>query len=516
MKRTKFSVNKEKRLHTLAQDIVSVERARRALATKLGVSYAGSRKLYEALGYPQDNELNYDYYYGKWDRNDIARAVIDRPIDASWNSFQYITDAQQSEGDSQLKKAWGQLEKKLKLSFHLNAVDRLMGIGRYSVLLLGFNDTKTNADFKKPATGKLQLMYVKPVAEDNAKITEWEQQPNNPRYGKPLLYNISIGSPGIEGGRQSIVVHHSRVVHFCHSPLGNDVFGMPRLKPIVNRLVDIEKILGGDAEMFWRGARPGYVASAQEGYELTEDEIQDLEEEVRKYEDDLRRILTVQGVNVNALSQQVADPSTHLDIQLQAISAQTGIPKRVLVGAERGELASSHDKNQWLALLKTRMEDFVEPMILRPLIEKLMFHKLLPQVEDYVTVWEDLFAPSEKEKAEVGKIRADALKAYGDSISGQDLIPLDMAASIFLGLDDDMIEQLLQSRNEILTEDDRVMRQIQAQQPDPSQEQPGDNNPTTNESGDDDRLNSLFKNYRKPVRNKPTVSTNKRVRYVKI
>ena len=55
-----------------------------------------------------------------------------------------------------------------------------------------------------------------------------------------------------------------------------------------------------------------------------------------EYEHNLRRIFINRGISMESMSPQVSDPSSHVDIQIQMISAQTGIPKRILTGSERG------------------------------------------------------------------------------------------------------------------------------------------------------------------------------------
>ena len=67
-----------------------------------------------------------------------------------------------------------------------------------------------------------------------------------------------------------------------------------------------------------------------------------------KFEHNLRRFIATQYVDkIESLQQQIADPTNFADVQFQIICALTGIPKRILFGSERGELASSQDKESF-------------------------------------------------------------------------------------------------------------------------------------------------------------------------
>ena len=39
-------------------------------------------------------------------------------------------------------------------------------------------------------------------------------------------------------------VHWTRVIHIAESTLENPIYGIPRLRPVYNRLMDIEKVTG--------------------------------------------------------------------------------------------------------------------------------------------------------------------------------------------------------------------------------------------------------------------------------
>jgi len=424
---------------------------RAMLSAKLGIQFGGDRDLYEALGYK--TILTFDDYFVRYTRQDIAKAIIDRPVKATWSGPLELIESNEPE-DTEFEKAWKDLDRRLGLKTMLSRVDRLTGIGQYGILLLGLNDVKNQEGFLRPAkNSSYNLVYVKPFGEKTAKIDSFEPDPTNERYGKPLMYAIEIADPASKKS-QTVKVHYSRIVHITDDNLESDVYGTPRLEAVYNRLMDLEKIIGGDAEMFWRGARPGFHGKVDPEYTMTKEAEEDLQGQLDEYEHNLRRFLINEGVDITALAQQIADPANHVDVDIQMISAVTGIPKRVLTGSERGELASTQDTTEWLSYVQARREDHAEPRIVRPFVDRLIELGVLSKPkEDYTVAWQDLFSVSEKARVEIGKGRANALREYTYSPIAQAIIPPDAFLEKFLGFTTEEITLIRKMRDEQLGEE---------------------------------------------------------------
>ena len=165
-----------KKLQTLSELVT-----RANLASKLGIqSYGGDRDLYMALGYPLN--ITYEEYESRYERQDIAKAVIDRPVSATWQGSLKLVETPDS-SITPLEEAWKVLSGSLKLKNQFAKLDRLSGIGRYGVLLLGINDAPTLEGFANPVvSGARKLLYVKAFGENAAKILSYVSKPNNPRY----------------------------------------------------------------------------------------------------------------------------------------------------------------------------------------------------------------------------------------------------------------------------------------------------------------------------------------------
>jgi len=210
----------KKELMTFSTELVN----RASLAARLGYQYGGDRNIYEALGYP--TYIAYQDYAARYARQDIARAVINRPIAFTWKGPLVITEVGVEE-DTPLEKAWVELEKNLKLKSKFVRVDKLASVGCYGALLLGFGDTGDKEGWSQPITnGKQQLNYVKPLGQGHAQIATYVSKPSDPRFGMVEMYDITITNPGGDS-TDTFVAHWSRVLHITGELLESEVEGVP-------------------------------------------------------------------------------------------------------------------------------------------------------------------------------------------------------------------------------------------------------------------------------------------------
>lgn len=458
MKRTKFNNSQDIQINS---EVV----ARMALAKLLGTSFGGNRDLYATLGYPQT--VGYSDYAVRYSRQDIAKAVIKRPVETSWAGDIQVLESKERQ-DTEFEMAWDALEKEHKLKSKFARLDRLTCLGKYGVLLLGFDDVTKQEDFRTPVTTAraLKLLYIKPLGEQSAKINTYENNTKSTRYGMPLTYNITLKNTSFNAKNMaSMVVHHTRVIHVAWDLMEDEVEGTPVMEAVFNRLMDLEKLVGGSAEMFWKGARPGYQNIVNPEYTLGSEEEKAMQKQVDEFEHGLRRILNLQGTELKDLAPQVADPTNHVKVQIEMISAVTGIPQRVLMGSERGELASGQDADAWKTLIQDRRTQQIEPQIVRPFIDRMIQYKVLPKpsTQKYTIMWSDLFAPSEKERAETGKTRAAAVQQFLQNPIAVDLIPRDAFVEFFLGLTKEQIELFNKMNNKEIDEEELFQQRLNQQ-----------------------------------------------------
>lgn len=415
------------------------------MASRFGFSHGESRDLYRTLGYKQN--LTSTDYINQWKRQDIARAIVDRPVKKTWEGPVFVSESTE-EHETELERRYKELDRKLGLKTKMMRVDRLAQLGQYAILLLGFDDSNPMTWSQPVTPGPRELKYVKVVSQQHAEVSAWEQAQDNERYGLPRLYKIHLRKPGTQDSTVSLNVHHSRVIHVTPDLLEDEIEGEPIIKTAFNRLKDIEKLVGGSAEMYWRGARPGYSGKADPDYKISTDVEGRIKEQLEEYENDLRRFLITEGIDLQALQQAIHDPKGHVEVQIQMLSALTGIPMRILLGSEQGSLASSQDEANYKEYIQSRREELAEPGIIRPFVDRLIQFEALPkpidEVEGYSITWSDLFTMKEKEKAEIGRDRAQALANYVREPHAETLVPFEGFLRYVLRMDDDEVDHLLE------------------------------------------------------------------------
>ena len=408
--------------------------SRARIAQQLGIQYGGDRDIHAALGYKDDPV--YADFRARYRRQDMAKAVIDRPVNGVWRKPPTIIESE--ERDTPFEAAWEEIEKRLRIWYYLERTDRLACLGEFAVLLLGFDGT---GELETEITGARQLLYLMPYGQSSVTINKEVTDSKDERFGLPELYKIKMGSGGT--GMEKLV-HWSRVIHVAFGNLESETLGTPELEVVFDRLFDLEKVAGGSAEMFWRGAFPGLGVSAHEDAEFGEQSLAALTTELEEYQHDLKRYLRLQGVDLKQLAPQVADPSKHIDTIISLIAAAKNIPKRVLLGQEESQLAGQQDERAWLDYVDWRREQVVTPTLIDPLINRLISVRLLPEPKDgYKALWPDLMVKSDKDVAETGGMRTKALRDYSDSIGADTVVGPREFLIHFLGYDEATADQML-------------------------------------------------------------------------
>lgn len=444
----------------LVTNLASYIAQRAGLAQALGKQFGGKRDLFEALGYKK--EPDYNDYYAHYDRTDIAGRIVDMPPSATWRNVPTIKEDTEADEPTEFEQAWAELCDRLRVWHYFERVDRLAGIGHYAVLLIG---VRGNTDLSLPIEedhldSPEDIIYLTPYSERTAEIVQWETDPGTPRFGQPLYYRITLGGddPNISGFHVAQkLVHHSRVIHVAEGLLEDDVFGRPRLKRVLNRLDDLVKVVGGSAEMFWQGAFKGLHADVRDeaSFDPTGFDAEQVAEEIDEYIHDLRRYIRTQGIDLKTLGGETADPTGVFDPLISLIAGSSGIPKRILLGSERGELASSQDQVNFNAYISERQNHFAEPMVLRPFIDKLINIGALPEPENgsFMVEWPNLFEVDDATKAQIASTMAGTLQQYAADPMAEEIVPIPEFREKFLGLDRLPSQEDLQQLEQRLEED---------------------------------------------------------------
>jgi hypothetical protein len=222
--------------------------------------------------------------------------------------------------------------------------------------------------------------------EDDAVISTWQDDSKDPRFGLPLTYTLKRTTGKREIGKPC---HWSRVIHVADGLLDDRVYGQPRLERVWNDLDNLDKVVGGGSEAFWLRVHQGMQVNIDKDTTVTPAELEAMKLQVDEFEHGMRRTLTTRGVNAEMFGSDVSNFGNQVDALISLISGATGVPQRLLLGSERGELASTQDKANWDERVQDRRDDFAWPVVLKPFVQRLIEAGALPDV-DFQPRWPEI------------------------------------------------------------------------------------------------------------------------------
>jgi hypothetical protein len=274
-------------------------------------------------------------------------------------------------------------------------------------------------------TEGIKLLYLRVFPESLVQIVRYEQNMNSPRFGQPVLYRITLNDPtqqytGVGLPLSQVEVHYSRVVHLADvgaNAVSSEIFAASRMRPVLNHLIDLQKIYGACGEGYWKNAFATLVAEThpQLGGDVTIDSTA-LRSQMKAWRDSLDRVLAVTGVTWKTVVPGQVDPNSYVQNEMQAICVKLGCPMRVFMGNEIGQLASGQDAVAWAFRVRERRKNYLTPRVIVPLLDRLILVGVLPRPARYTIVWPEDQSLLPAEKAQIAGGLTGAMATY---ISGQ-------------------------------------------------------------------------------------------------
>ncbi len=384
--------------------------SRLGLGSKLGLQFDGKRDLYSVFGYKQI--VDDEQFMLKYKRQDICSRIIDAPPGATWSQPPTMIDAKQT-----LIDAWEKIAKEMKIWQTLYQVDRLSRLGHYALLVFGFNDT---GKLEKQAVSDVsEVLYIRAFGSRLIDEIILNGNDKDKRFGLPVTYNVRFDNPNekiIAGssvtvkGMKDKKVHWSRVVHVVDNPLEDQIFSTPIIEKVFNLLDDLLKVVGGTAETYWLTANRGMQANIDKDMDIDPADADALSDEIEEYQHQLRRFIRTRGVELNVLKSETPSPQETFQMLIAMLSGATGIPQRILIGAEAGQLASEQDRANWADRVDERRVLLAEPIILNPTVVNLQNVSILPKGE-FAWEWPSAFKMSPLESS---MVMAQTARAIGN------------------------------------------------------------------------------------------------------
>lgn len=391
---------------------------RYALADALGQDL-GDHNTYETFNWEENPSV--ERYYNLFTRNPYGRAVVEFPVNTTWRDSPRVVDDEDSRTEddddrTEFERALEELVDDLRVWNYTKRADILSGIGEFGILVLEFDDISGADGFSTEATSADSLTGLRPFSQASVEEVTLGG-PGSDRWGKPVEYELDLESEDADfetQGPTEVTVHHSRVIHIpADGRLDDEVRGTPRQEPVLNNITDIEKTMGSSAELAYRASDYGLNIDFDTDVNIdsNEDEIDD---NLKRWYYGLEPFIKTHGADVNPIGGETIDPQAIIDVNIEAISAAKGFPQSVLKGNETGERATTQDLKEWYGKVSERRSEFVSPVIVRELIDRLVEVGVLPDPQggEYEVEWDPLAETNEEEIAQIQKLRAEVLETW--------------------------------------------------------------------------------------------------------
>lgn len=393
--------------------------SRAALTGLLGKQYGGDRDLYQVLGYPLT--ISFEMYYALYERDGLGSRAVDGLSEECWRKKPVLWDgsvegALDESADfgkqTEFLNAWRVLAEELNIFQTCLEVDKMLGYSRYAVIYIGAPG-EANTPLK---SGKIE--YLLALDEGEALVNEKDNDQKSKRYGQPKSYTITLGDEGVS--TQTLTVDWTRIIHVREGrERKSRIYGVPRLRPVYNYMMDMQKVLGSSSEAFWLLIRKGLAIIARDGVDLPVQgtpEYEALQAEIDEYQHQLRRIMRLRGMDIQDLGSDVVTADGQFNVVLSAIAGTLKVPQRILVGSERAQLASQQDDKNFSDVCASRQENFCYPFILKPLVQRLIDTGNLPKPTsgEFKAKWPSLFELTPLEKVQLANTASLTLRNLTD------------------------------------------------------------------------------------------------------
>ena len=149
------------------------------LFQQITTSHNGKRDLYKIYGY--ETTPNIDDYIGRYNRQDIAKRIVEAYPKECWKLLPEVSDDNDNVEDTEFEYEVINLlsDSRLKLLHYIKRLDILTGLGQFGALFVGVKDGR---DPSQELVGNLNIddiLFLAPYSEKNISITEYEENPQS-------------------------------------------------------------------------------------------------------------------------------------------------------------------------------------------------------------------------------------------------------------------------------------------------------------------------------------------------
>jgi len=394
------------------------------------LTHDGKRNTDTVFGFEPNPQ--FQHFYSMYKRNGFAKRVIAGVAARCWQAGFTI----KSDKKEILTDEMASLFNKRKLLANIEKTDILNRLGRYSLMYVGIQGQKPEEPLRKTVSGDLSKVFFSPFGEDGIIVNTKVTDPLDERFGLPLTYDVRVIARDNNQelvDTSSRIVHWSRVVHLAEGSLDNDIEGESALKDIYNALQSIIKTNYSAAEAYFRNAHGRIVLEVDKAYasDITTTEKESMTKELEAYQHEMKDFMRLAGATAKPINTPQFDPVGTFNVNIQEISASTGIPVRILTGEGGGQYAGNEDKASYNAVIADRQTSFCTPVMFR-VLEILEEAGLIDLPDNAVIEFPIAKAVNEVQESEIIHKKASALNQAAQAIGIGGGLEGEMSAKQFI------------------------------------------------------------------------------------
>lgn len=401
----------------------------------------------EVLGYP--NSINFQSCLDMYKNSGIAQKIVKALTDEVWANPPMIKAVENDSSSHVFADDYRKFSRRVNLEQVFREAEILAKIGRFSVIYLGIDSGSGTESPVEGIDSFDDIEYVKAFGEDAVSVEELNSDLTSPYYGTPEIYRFkeSLGEVPDRFKRdcRDIFVHRTRMTHIVYSDLGQQVWGEYYLQPIFPKLIDLNKVVGGGANMFWLNGRGGISVDFKEGFAPPSDKVKkeahfrEIQESYADYSEGIKRLIVSHGLEYNPINHVLPSPKPFFEALMGFICGTYGIPWRMLLGTEQGSQSSTEDRNNFEQTVTKYRSSFSEPVVLRGFINHALELGAYAGYADYAVEWNQLYGLSEIDEMEILAKKMEMIEKYAASDGAIALIPPEQFLDVFLKLPEDVI-----------------------------------------------------------------------------
>ena len=386
----------------------------------------GRRDLDQEFGYKPT--LTFNDWYRLFNRS-FGRAVVTVTPSKVWQSYPVLKEG--GETKTPFLVEFNKLAKRTRLFKVMSELHTKSLVGEYGALFIAAKEVDGRPE--KPLTLasseniiSIRSHYQVEVSDEGAPLIG---NPSDERFGLPEYFDYD-GNTIVSNNSQSLPTfraHPSRVFTFSQFASQGSVRGDSILESTYNYIVNIEKIVGGVAEGFYK------AAGNKRFYEITNPELakgvlndpkqkDKFEKSDYEFDSGFSSSKLLGGMKVSQLQNMMSDPEQPVSVNMQMICSILGISTTEFIGHLTGERASSENSKGWNNKCEGIRENIINPDMIVAFIrhiDNLGGWANSPDYDALEIEWPDLNEPSQSEKLDTLNKKMQANKTAQEA--GMDL-----------------------------------------------------------------------------------------------